>query len=266
MVHIPRFTRFFQARAMTARQEIQDMMADPVIRDAYAKTLVALKQVFAHTEGVHFPLTHEQTKALQQASAADQEDYASHFALLITLIRQRAPQVVRRWDDHENHLEQMIFSSLCHNAGVEPPFEEGGRMARLSPNNPILRLAENVYYIPEDVNEFGNADQRLACLMELDGYFTSIQEDKKRGRPAKDSNSKPTPRENKKQAEWDAKAIKAHQTDQDRKDKGEKKDWKTIAEAVGYDVPRYDRSAQKRLNSTINRLLHRGRILSTPPE
>jgi len=177
------------------------------------------------------------------------------------LIRQHAPDL-----DLAFGAQLVKFVGICHFAelGLEPHPEWGESVARLSPDNPIERLAENVYYIPEDVSAYRDAKHRRQCLLELDGYFQALQPAIPRGRPPKEPSETPRQGQIKQDTEWDAKALTAYQASQEQKEKGQK-DWKAIATAVGFKVPG-DKRARKNLREKIGRLVYSGRKLSTPPE
>jgi hypothetical protein len=192
-------------------------------------------------------------------TAHDLAVYQTGRRYLLMLISENAPQLEQEYGPR---LGEFVDICLHAELGLEKPQELGQYKQRLSPNNPIQRLGENVFYIPEDVAAFGDAKHRCACLLELDGWFTTLQGDTKRGRRTKAASKKVEQVQKKVDPEREALARKAYQIDQQLKDRGQE-DWKAVARALGRTIPP-DRAAQKRLNTYIRDLIHRGRNLDHP--
>ncbi len=261
MTSIPRNTPWFQKRAAARLQDLKAARKDPVIGPAWDAARWALARTLAHGAGKPFPLSQEDSEALWAESAHDRAIHQDYLHQLLALSRQHAPHL-----DREFGAQLGEFIGICHFAelGLDQPTELGKSTARHSPDNPIERLAENIWYIPENVTEFKSPEHRRTCLLELNGYLTALQEDRKPGRPPKERSEKSRIGQQKQDHEWDAQAREAYRVAQQLAEKGQK-DWQAIALALGHTVPR-DRNARKALHAKIGRLTHRGRILSTLPE
>jgi hypothetical protein len=260
MARIPRYLDTWQKRTAKIEQENREALADSMIHNAYLKAINACRQVATYSD-MKRHLTHGQRKELWPDVATALDEWFICLDQLEMLISERVPLMAARWGAH---LRERLQIWICNACGIQPPEEKHPRTERLSPHNPILRLAENIYYIPEDINAFGNAIHRREYLLELDGYLRSIQEAKKPGRPPKAPNA-PIKHRSRNDPERDAKAIKAYQMDQAQKERGATKmEWQKIAQSLGISIPPGDQGARKRIASQINRLVYRGRILSEP--
>jgi hypothetical protein len=259
MAKIARHTAWSQKRADAAIQGLKNAREDPRIGPAWAAAREAYARTLAHGVGKHYPLSPEDSEALQAEITHDFAVYQTRRRNLLTLISEYAPEL-----EQEYGPRLWEFVVICHHAelGLEKPQELGQHKQRLSPNNPIQRLGENVFYIPEDVAAFGDAKHRRACLLELDGWLTTLHGDTKRGRPSKVPNKEVEQGQRKQDPERDALALQAYQIAEQLADRGQK-NWQTVARALGHTIPS-DRAAKKRLNTYIRDLVHRGRNLSHP--
>jgi len=260
MARRARNTNFIQIRTKAAAQEHRAMMDDPIIWDLYMTTLAALRRALSHADGVSFPLSAEERENLMREGAADSEVFGSNFRLLVGVMRDRAPKVARRWGDN---FEKRVFGWLCEPYGIDLPSSFTDLMERperFSPDNPIQRLAENIYYIPEDVNEFGNAKHRYACLRELDGYLTAIQDHKPRGRPPQEPKKQPAANQRKTRKIDPTKAVQAYEMEQAGLDAY------AIAQAL---LPQYDLTDAKQRNQArgvVRNWVEKGYLLVNFPQ
>src|SRR5438034_358076 len=96
-------------------------------------------------KGLSFPLSGSEAEALCAETAHDRAILQECNDTLFALIRERAPHLERLFGPK---LWEYIHICIAGELGVEKPPEWGQEIARLSPDNPILRLAENIFYIP----------------------------------------------------------------------------------------------------------------------
>jgi hypothetical protein len=255
MAKIARHTEWSQKRADAAIQGLKNAREDPRIGPAWAAAREAYARVLAHGVGKHYPLSQEDAEALLAERSHDLAVYRTRRRDLLMLISEYAPQLEQEYGPKLGE-----FVHICHHGelGLEKPQELGQYKQRLSPNNPIERLGENVFYIPEDVVAFGDAKHRRACLLELDGWLTTLQGDTKRGRPTKGPNKEVEQGQRKQDPEREALALKAHQIAEQLADRGQK-NWKAVADALGRTIPP-DRHGQKRLNTYIRDLTLQRRL------
>jgi hypothetical protein len=181
---------------------------------------------------------------------------------LLTLIPQKAPDLARVLGPG---LEDFLILSLNGELG-QPELPGWGMQAeRLSPTNPILRLAEGLYYIPEDWVPYGDTRHRSSCLRELERFLTAQELNRKPGRPKKEPTTGKQARAKqdvqRSGARREALARKAYQIHKDLEERG-RKDWRMVARAVGCEIPS-ERAEQMRVYAYIQRLIHRGKILVT---
>ncbi len=225
----PRNTDFFQLRARSQGQEWQAALKIVEVCEAWDHACAAFGLILAKASGLPYPLSADHSEFLWEQSASDRAVYEAALARLVTVIRERAPKIATVWG---TFLPQHVRTMVLLANGVEEPSDIEQRAEALSPKDPIRRLGPNTYYIPEDLNEYRDAKHLRQCLLELSGYIQALNEPKRRGRRPKTGKVATPSRAMQTDPRRDRRAIEAYKLDEERKEKGQKREWEKIAEAL----------------------------------